>query len=370
VSEARTEPNPPYAGRRQRLRETLEAHGADALVVTRLVNVRYLSGFTGSNAALLVTPEAAVLATDGRYRTQAGEQSPDVQLLIRRRCAVALTQHATAQGTRRLAFEAHDVTVELHRELARVAGAGTLVDAGRAVEHLRRTKDDDELAALRRACAISDAALGDLLSGIHAGRTELDIARELDRRMLDAGAEAVAFETIVAGGPDSAIPHHTPTSRPVERGDLLKVDFGARFRGYHADMTRTFVVGAEPAGWQREIYDLVARAQAAGRAALAPGVRTADVDAAAREVIHAAGHGEHFPHGLGHGVGLEIHEAPLLGSAAAGILDDRTPVTVEPGVYLPGLGGVRIEDSLVVRDAAYGGPELLTKTAKELVVLG
>jgi Xaa-Pro dipeptidase len=183
--------------------------------------------------------------------------------------------------------------------------------------------------------------------------------------MLDLGAEAPSFETIVAAGPNSAIPHHRPTDRELVAGDFVKLDFGAAYRGYHSDMTRTLVLG-EPAGWQRELYDLVAAAQAAGRAALAPGADVVEVDRAARAVIETAGHGPDFGHGLGHGVGLEIHEAPTVSPLGTGRLAARMPVTVEPGVYLEGRGGVRIEDTLVVRP---GGPELLTTTTKDLVVL-
>jgi Xaa-Pro aminopeptidase len=184
--------------------------------------------------------------------------------------------------------------------------------------------------------------------------------------MLDQGATGIAFETIVATGPNSAVPHHRPTDRAVAAGDLLKIDFGALYEGYHADCTRTVVVGAEPADWQREIHGLVRAAQRAGRHALAPDVDVRQVDAAAREVITDAGYGEAFSHGLGHGVGLEVHEAPLINADSDARLADRTPVTVEPGVYLPGRGGVRIEDTLVVRA---GEPELLTTTPKDLLVL-
>ena len=184
--------------------------------------------------------------------------------------------------------------------------------------------------------------------------------------MVELGAESLAFPTIVATGPNSAIPHHRPSDREIQRGDLLKIDFGALYQGYHADCTRTFLVGQEPADWQREIFDVVRQAQRAGRHALVPGVEGTDVDAAARSVVVEAGFGEQFPHGLGHGVGLEIHEAPLMGYGSTGRIESGTALTVEPGIYLPGRGGVRIEDTLVVSE---GGPELLTTTPKDLLVL-
>ncbi len=237
----------------------------------------------------------------------------------------------------------------------------------RAVEDLRAVKDDDEIESLRRACTVADQALAELAAegALRPGRTELQVGRELDARMLALGAEAPSFETIVAAGVNSAIPHHRPDGTELQAGDLLKLDFGATVDGYHSDMTRTVVLG-EPADWQREIYELVAASQAAGRAALAVGADVVAVDAASREVIAAAGHADRFPHGLGHGVGLEIHEAPGIGPLGAGTLAAGMAVTVEPGVYLPGHGGVRIEDTLVVTDDE---PELLTLTSKELLVL-
>jgi len=368
-----------HAQRRDRLRSHLIGAGFDAALITNLVNVRYLTGFTGSNAALLVGASAdaadggAVLCTDGRYTTQAGEESPDVEILIDRACARALTGRAAAAGAARLAIEEQNVTVELYRALGtaltEAAPAAELVGLGRVVEDLRRIKDSEEIAALRIACEIGDRALGEMIESILVGRTERHIAMELERRMADHGADAVAFPTIVATGTNSAIPHHDPGDRRVEDGDFLKIDFGARYRGYHADMTRTFVIGTEPAQWQQEIYNVVFAAQKAGREALAPGVELAAVDKAARDVIEQAGYLEFFTHGLGHGVGLEIHEDPRLGPTATGKLDACMPVTVEPGIYLPGRGGVRIEDTLVVRPLEDGGPELLTITTKELLVL-
>jgi Xaa-Pro aminopeptidase len=357
------------ADRRERLRNEVRDAGLDAALVTNLLNVRYLTGFTGSNGSLLVPAEGPdVLATDGRYTTQAGAQAPDVELLITRVTAPALAARARDAGAGRLGIESHHVTVDDFGTLGKAADGAELVSLRRAVERQREIKDDDEIALLREACSIADRALAALIGdgGIRTGRTEREIGRDLDARMLELGAYERSFETIVAAGLDSAIPHHRPTDRVLERGDLVKLDFGATYGGYHSDMTRTFVLG-EPADWQREIYELVAAAQAAGRTALAPGAELKGIDAAARDVIAAAGRAEEFAHGLGHGVGLEIHEAPALGPLSVGTLADRVAVTVEPGVYLPGRGGVRIEDTLVVRDGT--DPELLTTTTKDLVVL-
>ncbi len=357
-----------HAQRRGRLAESLQRSGVDAALITRLVNVRYLTGLASSNAAVLIRPDGtATLATDSRYITAAKQIASDVVVVMDRGVATALAARAAEVGPIRLGVEEHDVTLALAAAIEKAAERAELVHLGRPVEQLRIVKDDHELTMIRKACTISCRALEDLYAaGGFAGRTEKQIARDLENRMFEYDADGLAFETIVAAGPNSAIPHHRPTDRVVERGDLLKIDFGALYRGYHADCTRTSVVGAQPAAWQREIYDLVATAQRAGREALAPGVDYVAVDNAAREVIKAAGHGEHFGHGTGHGVGLEIHEAPSLGYAAEGKLVDRTPVTVEPGVYLPGQGGVRIEDTLVVREGAEA--ELLTTTTKDLLV--
>jgi Xaa-Pro dipeptidase len=338
---------------------------ADAALVTRLVNVRYLTGFTGSNGALLVTRDgAAVLATDGRYIEQSQRQAPDVERSIVPAPAAGLVKAAAERGLGTVAYESHDVTVDLHESLASVGPS--LVKLGREVETLRAVKDDEEIALLREACAVADRAFARLLPGLRAGRTEKDVARELEALMLEEGGDGPSFETIVASGPNSAVPHHRPTDRVLGTGEFVKLDFGALYRGYHSDMTRTVAL-APVADWQREVYSLVARAQAAGRAALAVGAACGDVDKAARDVIVDAGHGEAYTHSLGHGVGLEIHEAPTLRAGATDTLADRTPVTVEPGVYLAGRGGVRIEDTLVVREGA--DPELLTTTTKELLEL-
>jgi Xaa-Pro aminopeptidase len=346
--------------------------GIDAIVVSDLVNVRYLAGFTGSNAALLVFADdtPTVLATDGRYRTQAARQAPDVAVVIEPACAPHLVGQAVGRGARRIGFESHVVTVDgfdaLSRPLADASGA-ELVRASGMVETLREVKDAGEIALLRLACEAADAALADLVGngGLRPGRTERAVGRELEALMLDHGADGPSFETIVAAGANSAIPHHRPTDAVLASGDFVKIDFGALVGGYHSDMTRTFVLGS-PAAWQLEIYELVLASQQAGREALAAGAVLSDIDKASREVIVEAGYGDNFSHGLGHGVGLQIHEAPGINAKASGTLPAGSVVTVEPGVYLPGRGGVRIEDTLVVGERS---AQLLTRYPKDLSVV-
>ncbi|MEV4053306.1 aminopeptidase P family protein [Amycolatopsis sp. NPDC049688] len=358
-----------HGRRRGALRRLLTGAGVDALLVTDLLNIRYLTGFTGSNAAVLLHADGdakTLFCTDGRYTTQSAAEVPDLETVVDRASAAALV--AKAAGDRRtygrVGFESQHVSVETYEALKRQV---PLERTPGLVEQLREVKDEAEIEALRQACAAADRALDDLLAagGLRPGRTELEIARDLENRMLEHGSSAPSFASIVAAGAHSAIPHHQPTHAELKRGDFVKMDFGATVDGYHSDMTRTFVLG-EPADWQREVYDLVHTAQAAGVDAVVPGAEVSDVDAAARDVIKGAGHGEHFAHGLGHGVGLQIHEAPSFAATGVGTLAAGMAVTVEPGVYLAGRGGVRIEDTLVVRA---GEPELLTLSTKNLVVV-
>jgi Xaa-Pro aminopeptidase len=361
-----------HVRRRAALRNMLRERDLDALLITDLHNIRYLTGFTGSNAALLIhaeDDERTVFCTDGRYLTQSEHEVPDLARVIDRASANAMAARAGTDPRtyRRTGFESQHVTVDQLDSLAETAGDGVeLVRAPGRVEELRMIKDDEEIEALRMACAAADRALAQLVEegGLRPGRTEREVAKQLENLMLDHGAADRAFESIVAAGPNSAVPHHRPSGSVLRAGDFVKIDFGALVDGYHSDMTRTLVLG-EPADWQREIYELVAASQAAGRAALKPGADIVGVDTASRSVIEDAGHGEHFMHGLGHGVGLTLHEAPMIGQSGEGTLAAGMAVTVEPGVYLSGRGGVRIEDTLVVRD----DPELLTLTTKQLVVV-
>jgi Xaa-Pro aminopeptidase len=358
-----------HATRRAAVARQVTEAGADAVLVTSGPNVRYLTGLASSNAAVLVPAQGtAVLATDSRYALAAQRDCPDLELIVERFIEPRLAAEMTSRAWRTVAFEAHEMTVERHGELAAKAEGVNLVPFGRKIEELRTVKDPSELELLATACRISDQALADTFAQIRPGLTERQLAAALDRRMVSLGAERPAFETIVASGPNGAIPHHAPTGRPLRRGDLITMDFGALYGGYHADMTRTVALG-EPAGWQREIYELVAAAQRSGIDAARPDAEVADVDAAARDLIRDAGHGEHFQHGLGHGIGLEVHEAPTIGYGRTGKLADRVPITVEPGVYLPGRGGVRIEDVLVVGVGGTGLAQILTTTTRELLVL-
>ena len=368
-----------HARRRARLRGAVARSGIDALLVTDLINIRYLTGFTGSNAALLIVAsdsedgggdaaECTQFCTDGRYTTQSAQEVPDLPRVIERPCDVALLRRAP-EGL--IGFEARAVSVADHMSMLTVANDGPrdteLVPMLDLVEGLRAIKDAGEIDALQRACAVADRALEDLIEagGLRPGRTERQVGLDLDQRMRELGASDPSFETIAAAGANSAIPHHRPTDAVLAAGDFVKLDFGAAVDGYHSDMTRTVVLTA-PADWQREIYLLVERAQAAGRAACVPGATGDEIDAAARDVITDAGYGPQFSHGLGHGVGLQIHEAPSLARDSASIMVPDMCVTVEPGVYLPGRGGVRIEDSGVIRADGY---HVLTQTSKEFRVL-
>ncbi|MFE5585590.1 M24 family metallopeptidase [Kitasatospora sp. NPDC056531] len=364
-----------YTGRRERVREHCGAAGADAALVTRAANVRYLTGCAPCGATLLLTRERALLAVpDDLPPDDSGEHliAADITQMpvpAGADTALAATAAAARLGVRGLAVEEHDLTVTRHRAVGSLAEGARLADLGQVVERLRVVKDEHEIADLRIAAEIADQALGELLESILVGRTERHLAMELERRMIDHGADRAAFPVSVGTGSHSGQPAHQPTDRRVEEGDFLTVVMGAQYRGYRVSTARTFVIGAAPAPWQVELHRLVFRAQRAGREALGPGVEQCVPDRAARQVLEAAGHSEASPHPVGHGIGLEIREAPRLGPSDMGKLDSRVPVTVGPGVHLPGKGGVRIEDTLVVRPLEEGGPELLTITTKELLAL-
>ena len=358
-------------GRLDRLRAAFDEHGIDALVVTTLANVRYLTGFSGSAGVLTVTRDTALLTTDGRYRTQSAEQiaragaAPQVSITIgpvaEQRKAAQAELDAAAIG--HVGLEADHVSWSAQRNWADLLRADRLVPTSSAVESLRERKDAAEIARMERAAAIADAALFEVLPLMSQGVTEEHFALELDTAMRRGGAESTAFETIVAAGENSAKPHHHPGARRINEGDPVVVDFGATFEGYRSDMTRTFCVGAEPEGELARIFAVVGASQAAGAAAVRPGISAKEIDDVCRQIIAEAGWAERFEHGTGHGVGLDIHEAPTVSQLGTAILAPGFVVTVEPGVYLPGHGGVRVEDTLVVTE---DGARPLTRFTKDI----
>ncbi len=357
------------ASRLDRLRAWLRDSGADAIVVTRLTNVRYLTGFTGSAATLLVGADNTLFVTDGRYRDQSAEQlaAAGVHAEIKVGATLAAQRQdlvAAAAGYGRVALEDTDVTWAQQREYLAAFAPAELVPAGTPVEDLRRVKDAGEIDRIRAACAIADDAFMELLPRFASGITEEAFALALEFAMRERGASAMSFDPIIASGPNGAKPHAHPTGRPVERGELVVCDFGCIVDGYCSDMTRTVSVG-DPGPDARHLYEVVLESQAVGRDAVAIGAECAAVDKASRDVIVAAGLGETFIHGTGHGVGLDIHEAPRVASSTRDTLREADVVTVEPGVYLPGVGGVRIEDTVVVTPS---GALPLTLTPKELVL--
>lgn len=352
-----------------RLRTGLAAAGVEALVVTSLTNIRYLTGFTGSAGMLLVADGAAVLVTDGRYGQQAPEQMAAAGVAARCEVAPAVEQRGLVAGlagamTGRLGLEAAHVSWARQRSFATDWFPGRdLVATVGLVEDLRRVKDKGELARVAAAAAVADAALAEVRPLLVEGPRELDVAHALDAGMRRLGASGPSFETIVAAGPNAARPHHRPGPDVIRRGEAVVVDFGAEVDGYRSDMTRTVWVDELADPTMRRVVQVVAASQAAGVAAVAAGVAAADVDRACREVIAGAGWADEFLHGTGHGVGLDIHEAPSVAATSADTLAAGHVVTVEPGVYLPGLGGVRIEDTVVV---AADGCRTLTFTVKDL----
>jgi Xaa-Pro aminopeptidase len=339
--------------RAPRLRAVLARNELDALVVTDLTNVRWLTGFTGSNGVAVVLSDAIVLVTDGRYGDQAERQ------LAAARCVGAVSVAPVGRPlvpsvvellreSNRVGFESAALSHRAWRQYADLVSDERLVPTVDLVEDGRRIKDAAEIEILATAADIATRALAEVAPTIAPGVTEVEIRDRLEIAMREIGAAGPSYETIVATGPVNApMPHHRPTATPVENGHTVIIDVGALLHGYHSDMTRTFVVG-EPTPLQQEVYDVVLAAQTAGVAAVRPGLATGDLDAVCRSIITEAGFGPWFSHGTGHGVGLLIHENPFVNAAGGWELREGDVVTVEPGVYRGDLGGVRVEDLVVV----------------------
>lgn len=353
----------PYPGRLSRLRAALKRRGLSAILVTHLPNVRWLCGFSGSAGSLLVSARDAVFFSDFRYRAQSRREVRGARLFEYAGGPVEATTAAVRHArVGRLGFESDRMTVASHADLAAALPRTELVPLRGLVEGLRAIKDPSEVALIRRALAIAGSVLLGSTRRL-IGRSETAVASRLQAEIRRAGGEEESFPTIVASGPRAALPHGLPSRRVIGGGDLVIIDFGVRLGGYCSDTTRTY----SPVKWEKrskEIYRVVLEAQRAALALVGPGVKARDVDAAAREVIERAGHGKHFGHGTGHGVGLEVHEQPVLSPRSGDILVPGMVVTVEPGIYVENFGGVRIEDMVLVTET---GREILSRRIPKLL---
>ena len=348
-----------------KLRAALPEQEIDAILVSQPENRRYLSGFTGSAGWLVITPEQAVIATDFRYYEQVGRQAPRFELAkITSRLSDLLPALLADLGIKRLGFESKHMTVEQLSTLSKATEGVEWLPLEDTVEKIRVIKDEDEIDALRRSAALNDAAFAHLLDVIEPGMTEREAAWEIEAYMRSHGASKVAFDLIVAAGPNGALPHAQPGDRAIQPGAPVVVDIGCVLDDYCSDMTRTFCLG-EPSAKYLEVWNLVLQAQEAAEALIRAGTTGVEADAAARDLIVEAGYGDYFGHGLGHGVGLAVHEGPGASRLSKDTFEAGMSLTVEPGIYLPGEFGVRIEDLVIIRE---DGIEILTNTPKRPMV--
>ncbi len=348
------------------LRAKLRERQLDAILISHPSNRRYITGFTGSSGFALVTLQEAILLTDFRYIKQAEEQSPHFKIVRHSRQVFdTLRETCRELGLSSLAFEKDHLTYGQVEKLREALDGLSTVPVSGLIESLRMVKDEQELAILRKAVAIVDEVFNRIIQEIRPGLQEREIAIRMETMMRELGASGSAFDIIVASGPRSALPHGVASERVLEKGDLITLDFGAVYQGYCSDLTRTVMLG-EPSPKQREIYEIVKEAQQAAVDGIRPGITGREADAIAREKIAAAGYGDYFGHGTGHGIGLDVHESPTVSPFGEQVLAPGMVVTVEPGIYLPEFGGVRIEDDVVVTE---NGHEVLTQSSKELIIL-
>ncbi len=349
------------------IREVIKEKKLDALFISSQENRRYLSGFTGSAGYLLITQQEAVLATDFRYIEQAGHQAPDYRILRTGSNLDWFTKLLEEAKVRDMGFEADNMTVATHERLTQKlketpinSGSVNLTPLTSVTDDLRTFKDAEELKLLQRAIDIADRAMDLVAPTIEPGVTEEEVAWRLEKAMREMGAEGPSFDTIVGSGPNGALPHHRAGDRPIQKGEPIVIDMGAKYQGYCSDLTRTVIIG-EPDAAFRKVYDIVLGAQLTAMSLTKPGVSGADCDGYARKVIDEAGYADNFGHSLGHGVGLAVHEYPGVGPSSQGILKEGMVFTIEPGIYISGWGGVRIEDVVLL---GKDGTKTLSKAKK------
>lgn len=346
------------------MRQKMREEKIDAYVVTRPENGRYLSGFSGGEAILFITAERALLLTDFRYLEQATREAPEFEIIKTGQDHFDRLAEFGRQA-RRIGFEGDFVTYESYVKLTKIFPQTEFLSIPHLASHLRSVKEPQEIEALRQAVKIADAAFAQIIETLVIGQTEEQIGLELEYLMRRAGASKGSFDFIVASGVRSALPHGTASAKKIRSGEFLTLDFGAVYQGYCSDITRTVFLG-EPEAKHREVYEIVLAAQKAGIAAVEPGRAGKEVDAAARKIIADAGYGDYFGHGLGHSVGLAVHEGPNLNTSEGRLLEPGMTITVEPGVYIPNWGGVRIEDIVLVTE---DGCEVLTQATKEFMMI-
>lgn len=349
-----------------RLRVLLEQSEGEALLVTHPINRRYLSGFTGSSGMVLISADRAALLTDFRYREQAPMQAKGFEVIEHaQNVHTTMAELLREWGIQKLLFEERNVTFATYSTMATAYSPVVLLPSGGLIEQLRMVKDADEIAVMQEAAVLADRAFEHILAYIRPGVSETSIALELEVFMRSEGATSSSFDTIVASGERSALPHGTASERLIGRNEYVKLDFGAYYKGYCSDITRTVFVG-EPSAKHLEIYEIVKEAQQFALDHLRPGMTGKEGDALTRDIIARYGYGEYFGHGTGHGLGMEVHEEPRLSLSGDTVLTPGMTVTVEPGIYLPGFGGVRIEDDVVMTET---GIHILTSAPKHLIRL-
>ncbi len=346
-----------------KVRELLTEKNLDAVLVMSPHNRRYLSQFTGSAGAVIITKDKALLTSDFRYNAQAQEQATDFEFVLQKGGHLPFVIELLGKNNvKRLGFEGHLTTYNIFAELDK---SFELTPLSGEIEKIRMVKSEDEVALIQKACDIADATYEHILTFVKAGMTEMDVKNELERKMRELGASGASFDIIVASGARGALPHGVASEKVIEDGEMVTLDFGALYKGYISDITRTFAVG-EPSDEMKKVYDIVLESELAALEQIKPGMTGAEADSIARDIIKSNGYGDNFGHSLGHGIGLEVHEGPGIAQTVETVLEVGMCVTIEPGIYIDGVGGVRIEDDCIVTK---DGLKRLTNSSKELFVL-
>lgn len=349
----------------QRLRDVMDSKGLEALWIESEFNRRYLTGFTGSAGYVLITKDRAILLTDFRYMTQAPQQAVDFEVIEHAKVSDTLRGLLSDMNIKQLAFEQDHMTYVAYTTLAQELSPVELVPVSSIVEDIRMIKDAEELQIMREAAELADRTFSHILNYLKPGVSELDISLEMEFFMRKNGASATSFDTIIASGERSALPHGVASEKLLQPNELITMDFGAIYKGYCSDITRTVMLGA-PSDKQKEIYNIVLESQLYALEHIRPGMTGREADALSRDIITKYGYGPNFGHSLGHGVGMEVHEFPRLAKTGDTVLTPGMVVTVEPGIYVPGFGGVRIEDDIIITET---GIEIITHSTKDLLVL-